>query len=66
MGALRFFWMTTMMYMAILLAVSYFVLFANRKVHERWLRTCGYIVAGALCAAAAGALLTGILISLKK
>jgi hypothetical protein len=65
MGALRFFWMTTMMYMALLLSVSYFVLFANRKVHERWLKVCGYIISGILGLAAAAVLLTGILISLK-
>ena len=66
MGALRFFWMTTMMYMALLLAVSYFVMFANRKVHERWLKICGYMISGILCVAASAVLLTGILISLKR
>ncbi|MDD4908365.1 MAG: hypothetical protein PHJ00_04815 [Candidatus Omnitrophica bacterium] len=66
MGALRFFWMTTLIYMGLLLSAGYFVLFANRKVHERWLKTCGYIIAGILGFAASAVFLTGIFISLKK
>ena len=44
--------LTAVVPFALLLTLSFFVLFALRKVEEKWLRGFGYVVAGLLCFAA--------------
>lgn len=52
MGMLKLASLMVIIPISLLLTASFFVLFALRKVEEKWLKAFGYVVAGFLCLSA--------------
>ncbi len=63
MEAGKFLWVLSLVPTTILITISFFVLFAHRKVEDKSLKAFGYVVVALLWIAAATVFATGIYVS---
>lgn len=65
MGILKLASLMVIIPISLLLTASFFVLFALRKVEEKWLKAFGYVVAGFLCLSAT-VILLGVVVNANR
>jgi len=65
-GTLKFFWIIGLIYSTVLLTVSFFVLFAIRKIDSKNLKAFGYAVVMLLWLSAAFVFFNGIYLSSRS